>query len=444
MSIDCYVWPLYINEPLIFSFDSDESYIIFEEWTLDDDQKEKDVNYEKLNSPFMMWVLSISKEDDHILLDNNFEKNQKDILWHIDIYEKIWLNPSRNIYFEKIKSFTPLALQIAKKFNIKYISPIGYSSIHKKYFNIDNILKISKKLNSKTEFPWFIEKYDLPSPKQKNCKLWEIKNHLKYLNFRKNPIYSKIDWLWWWNNVDLLKSENDIDDLIEYYWENKEAIIQEKINNKLEIISEYTISKNNIECTWHIWTIIYWNQWNWWIYTPQLRLTQEQDATLSKAALWLQKEWYQWEKPLFCGFDVFIDEKTISIVEINARWLWTWIGQILLKKLSIFWEKEAIAVFDYIKIEDFEKYKIFIQNNLYNKRGFNSFSVIPMWFSAYIENNWTLMVFLMIIWDFDIYYKKIKSTFWDNSFILLDKTKIAYKEWFKKLHSINKKRDVCN
>lgn len=433
MHNDIFIWPTFSEKKKILCFDSDDSYVIFSEWEITDEHIQIDKYYSRTNSPFMMSVIAISNKDDHIILDKNFEINYDEIKWYIEIYKKMWLFVSENIHFVEIRKFLPYALDLAEKEWIKIISCQWYSHIQNKYTDINNILDTSVKLNKKTQFSAIAKKYRFQTPKNETLKVKDIPSRYLDYKFPKNPLYIKWDWVWWGNNIQIAYSENDVDDLININPE-KNVLIQEKIKwNYLEIISEYKIWKDEIECTWHIWTIIYWSLWNWWIYSPKLKLPNKLQTLLNNSADWLKQEWYYGIESLFCWFDVFINKEDFKIVEINARWLWTWTAQILLKMLWIYMVEEAICIFDNININDISKYHEFVVNNLYSKTQKKQFSIIPLWISAYTQNNTNVMIFFLIIWDFDTFFSQLKKNFDYSSFEYMEKTKIAYKQWHRKL-----------
>ncbi|MEK7571264.1 MAG: hypothetical protein AAB553_03235 [Patescibacteria group bacterium] len=415
------------QEPIIFSLDSDETYMLTDQLTAE--ELKKDRAYTRDNSFYGFSVLSLTKKTDAIILDESFKTVPHLVAWIQKIYRTLGLETTEDVYYAKPKHFHELAKKIAEEKGIGIISTTCFSYITANTFPTQEYLTISKQLNAKTMLLDLSERYNFSIAKSLQIAKQEVTlEALAKLDFPEKALFVKSDGLGGGNNVVRIMSEDELNNLLSKLPDLSNLLIQQEISQEyVETTTTFTLYTDHIEDMCIRGTMVDNVTWYGNIFFP-IHLSNRQKQSLYNAAKAAQEIGYGADDGFLIGFDAFITEEDIKIIEINARWLGSTPPEWLMKRLGILGTVTAVSSVDYVENLEISKWQEFVEKYLYSANENVAFSIIPLAFSAYEEENSIRMINFMILGDFEAFAQQAQKTFSEKSFPMLPNSLKIFKK----------------
>lgn len=426
------------KDRILYALDAEESSMIKPESELSEKEKEIDTEYVMNNTTWALSMYAWSKPGDCFMLDDEYKKYPHIIGWLQKIYNRLGFKLTQNIVYAPPKKFAEQAVKIAELENYDVIASICFSFNSKDIYRTESYIEPNVKVNSKTSLFEFAEKFGFSVPKTVNTTIDSLNTILSKFNFPDKSIFLKFNGLGGGNSVKQIKTEDELNTIINSVSGSTEVMIQEKIGDEyLETISVGLSYPDKI--VWWPTRVKMISETNWYgnIFLPDLNLNDTQKENLERIAKAVRENGYCHEKGLLVGFDGFIGKNELLITEINARYYGSCPPTQILTRLGLLGKVQAVSSFDYIHESDAERYMEFFEKHLYDNSKNEDFSVIPMGFSAYLEKNQRIVNYI-VIGNFEAFCDAVKKEFSNESFIMVNNSKDIYIKTKNKLEKINK------
>ena len=410
------------REPILYCLDSDESSTLEPESSLSPHAKSADEDYIKSNVAFTLSVLPTTQPHDLLILDHTFTTMIPFLQWHQKIYRQLGLNPTHQLHFAPSKKFAPLAQKLATQAHLSTLSTIGFSYLQEQTFPNPEMLEISKKMNAKTSLPELAKMYGFPIPPAKILPWHELSlPSLHSLGFPRQPVYLKIDGLGGGYNVKKICTEQDLTAFMTTHQKKSPLIAaqQELPRDDIEREHIFTLYPDTVEYLYSSIQLTTASSWYGNLFEPNFSLHPSQRDSLEKAAHALRKEGYSHPKGFLAGFDSLMNDRELSIIEINARWLGSLPIYRLLKKLQIPSNRHIFFSYDDLFEEEISLYQAFAEKHLLTPHNIEPFSWIPVSFSPYLTEHKHIICFI-VIGKLEAFQQEVRSIFSPHSFQRLD------------------------
>ncbi|HSX33329.1 MAG TPA: amino acid adenylation domain-containing protein [Candidatus Saccharimonadales bacterium] len=434
----------FIDGPIIYALDSEESSMLGPESDLSPSDIEEDDAYIRENSLYTLSILLTSRPEDYYILDTIYESQAYLIDWLRKLYAPLGVGMSEHVLFAEPKHYAETAKQVLEsESGVRAITTICYSYNLAQTFPDSTHLEASRYVNAKTALPLLGQKYNLSVPHTIITTVAQVVEKCKTdFDLDHSSVFAKLDGLGGGFGVFHIQNLDEAEALQQNYPHELRCILQQAVDDSyVETSHLYTIDEAaaKYECSRVKLTANHARYGN--IFIPNWQLAPAQQHALDMAAQAVQKEGYRAAKPLLLGMDAFMNGDELLLTEYNARWSGSSAPEFILRRLGLRQKVMSIGVIDTIREDELKTCMQWLEAHMYNPETAENapFSVLPLGFSGYVEEG-TRLISYIVIGDFHAFKQAARETLNEASLPLLDRTAELFDTIMNKLSAYAKEK----
>lgn len=395
-------------------------------------QAEDHLSNQVLTAMLQVALLYIAKAEDEVCLYDTFLSSPWSAALH-DYHELftamgLMSVPLQQVQYHPVKGFYDSVAATASTCDVETLYMVSGSNLP--LHGDPKALQISRNLNSKIHFAQHAPAFGVPVPDTLVCTKADLSTSQVNHFFAKHPapLMLKTLGLAGARNVTTVSNMQEANEYVAEYAADMEVILQQRLNTSdyTEMTVDLFVSDRDIRVT-NVRQILFADGlWVGNLMGNAVSVSSEHEQTLLNVGEYVRQHGFQHPLGLNLGIDYFVRNPNadsrlpeLIVTEINARWTGGLFPAELVRRLDV--EDQAVVAFiDMCPPQEFENYRRFLRQHLYQNNADQSFAVAPMGFAPFptdIDGTDYLFVWQVVIGDFEAFKQAKRAELGDSVLI---------------------------
>ena len=327
----------------------------------------------------------------------------------------------KNAYYQSVANYIKDNPALTDVANL-YMSSGSNKLIHQN----EDLLAVNRNVNSKKHFAENAPAYGIQVPDTLVTTKAELASTsvADFFNKHQNKIILKLLGLAGARNVTAVDNITATQEYVAEYDEGMVILLQEHLDleSYTEMTVDLVVSKDDIRIA-NIRKILFADGlWVGNLIGNSVSVTEEQTKALLHVGEYARHHGYVTDEGSNCGIDFFIGKDgSLIVTEINARWTGGLFPAQILSQIDVK-DKDAVAFFDVVLMEEREAYVDFIESYLVGEYE-GEFAMVPIGFSCFttpIDGQDYFYSWQMVVGNFDAFKQAKNNELADGVMITAD------------------------
>lgn len=394
----------------LFAMAGDDCSLHFDLNKLTRKQLADHVSNIELTAMLQVALLYVGKAADHVALFDEFQQPP----WRqtLDFYRHAFSEmgvppvPESNCHYYPREGFyeAVAADTVATDLVTLYMVSGSNAVLHRS----DAALSVSRLVNSKMQLAQDAVRWGIPVPDTLVCRKGDLGNAevSRFFDAHDNQVMVKLKGLAGARNVTGVTSLADCLDYVAEYAEDMEIVLQRRLHADefTEMTVDLIVRDDSIEIA-NVRRILFAD--GLWVGNQiggGVTVNPAHEHALLRVGEYVRDLGYSSPEGFNCGIDYFVSADELLVTEINARWTGGLFPAELIKRLDVN-AQGAVAFFDMVSRDGFERYLDFTEQHLHPRRD-ERFASVPIGFSPFpmpVEGREMHPVWQMVVGDIEAF-----------------------------------------